>query len=425
MPHPPLWKTFFTKSDDKRQKLPVVSAKRWCNTHKYDEIGVWGLCVQGILTNFVQCKQASIPTLSSKHMRQTRNAVLMLEDGTCFSGKSFGYEAPTAGEVVFNTAMTGYPESLTDPSYEGQILVTTYPILGNYGVPPETVKDDVSEFLESSRIHCRAIIAQDYSWEPSHWLSTRSLHQWLRDEKIPGVYGIDTRALTKHLREKGSMLGKIYFESPDEVDFDDPNDENLIAKVSCREPEVHGEGSRTVVLVDCGTKFNIIRCLTRRGVKVVRVPWDYDFNQIPFDGLFISNGPGNPDFATVTVENIRKAMATCKPICGICMGNQLLAKAAGATTYKLKYGHRSHNQPVRMVGTDTCYVTSQNHGYAVDGSALGEDWEPLFVNMNDGTNEGIRHKSLPFFSAQFHPEASSGPRDTEFIFDQFIDLLKK
>ena len=265
----------------------------------------------------------------------------MLEDGTCFTGKSFGYEAPTAGEVVFNTAMTGYPESLTDPSYEGQILVTTYPILGNYGVPPETIKDDVSEYLESSRIHCRAIIAQDYSWEPSHWLSTRSLHQWLRDEKITGLYGIDTRALTKHLRDKGSMLGKIYFESPDEVEFSDPNSENLIAQVSCPAPEEHGDGDKTVVLVDCGTKFNIIRCLTRRGVKVVRVPWNYDFNTIQCDGLFISNGPGNPDFAEETVENIRKFMATGKPICGICMGNQLLAKAAGANTYKLKYGHRS------------------------------------------------------------------------------------
>lgn len=356
-------------------------------------------------------------------MRSPRKAYLLLEDGTLFEGKSFGYEAPAAGEVVFNTAMTGYPESLTDPSYEGQILVTTYPILGNYGVPPEREKDAVSEFLESSKIHCRGIIAQDYSWEPSHWLSTRSLDQWLRDEKIPGIYGIDTRALTKHLREKGSMLGKIYFDRPDEIEFSDPNIENLIAKVSCTDVEIHGQGEKTVVLVDCGTKYNIIRCLTRRGVKVVRVPWDYDFNTIPYDGLFISNGPGNPDFAEETVVNIRKAMETGKPICGICMGNQLLAKAAGAKTYKLKYGHRSHNQPVRLEGTNTCYVTSQNHGYAVDNATLPEEWEPMFTNMNDGTNEGIRHKEKPYFSAQFHPEASSGPRDTEFIFDKFIEML--
>lgn len=356
-------------------------------------------------------------------MRSPRKAYLLLEDGTLFEGKSFGYETPAAGEVVFNTAMTGYPESLTDPSYEGQILVTTYPILGNYGVPPEREKDAVSEFLESSKIHCRGIIAQDYSWEPSHWLSTRSLDQWLRDEKIPGIYGIDTRALTKHLREKGSMLGKIYFDNPNEIEFSDPNVENLIAKVSCPEVEIHGQGEKTVVLVDCGTKYNIIRCLTRRGVKVVRVPWNYDFSTIPYDGLFISNGPGNPDFAEETVANIRKAMETGKPICGICMGNQLLAKAAGAKTYKLKYGHRSHNQPVRLEGTNTCYVTSQNHGYAVDQDTLPADWEPMFTNMNDGTNEGIRHKEKPYFSAQFHPEASSGPRDTEFIFDKFIEML--
>lgn len=356
-------------------------------------------------------------------MRTPRKAFLLLEDGTLFEGKSFGYEAPAAGEVVFNTAMTGYPESLTDPSYEGQILVTTYPILGNYGVPPEREKDAVSEFLESSKIHCRGIIAQDYSWQPSHWLSTRSLDKWLQDEKIPGIYGIDTRALTKHLREKGSMLGKIFFDTPDEIEFSDPNVENLIAKVSCKDVQIHGQGDKTVVLVDCGTKYNIIRCLTRRGVKVVMVPWNYDFTTIPYDGLFISNGPGNPDFAEETVRNIRKAMEIGKPICGICMGNQLLAKAAGAKTYKLKYGHRSHNQPVRLEGTNTCYVTSQNHGYAVDQSTLPEEWEPMFTNMNDGTNEGIRHKSRPFFSAQFHPEASSGPRDTEFIFDRFIEML--
>lgn len=356
-------------------------------------------------------------------MRQTKRAYLILEDGTTFEGKSFGYETSTAGEVVFNTAMTGYPESLTDPSYKGQILVTTYPILGNYGVPPRKDKDNVSEYYESDMIHARAIVAQDYSHQHSHWQADRSLADWLKEEKIPGIYGIDTRALTKHLRECGSMLGKITIEGESEADFYDPNKENLLAQVSCKEVEIHGEGEKTVVLVDCGVKHNIIRCLTRRGVKVIRVPWNYDFNTLEYDGLFISNGPGNPDFATETVENIRKAMETGKPICGICMGNQLLAKAAGAKTYKLKYGHRSHNQPVRRVGTDQCFVTSQNHGFAVDNSTLPADWEPLFVNMNDGTNEGIRHKSKPYFSAQFHPEASSGPKDTEFLFDEFIKML--
>lgn len=356
-------------------------------------------------------------------MNNPKPALLILEDGTRFEGLSFGYEGSTSGEVVFNTAMTGYPESLTDPSYEGQILVTTYPILGNYGVPPRREKDDVSEYYESSRIHCRAIVAQDYSWKHSHWQADRSLSEWLREEKIPGIYGIDTRALTKHLRDKGSMLGKIMVEGAEDPGFYDPNKENLVAKVSCRQVEYHGNGEKTVVLVDCGVKHNIIRCLTRRGVRVVLVPWDYDFNLIPYDGLFISNGPGNPDMVDTTVENIRKAMATGKPICGICMGNQLLSKAAGASTYKLKYGHRSHNQPVRQIGTDRCFITSQNHGFAVDADTLPSDWEPLFINMNDGTNEGIRHKSLPYFSAQFHPEASSGPKDTEFLFDDFVKLL--
>lgn len=356
-------------------------------------------------------------------MRDIKKASLILEDGTIFEGKSFGHAASTAGEVVFNTAMTGYPESLTDPSYEGQILVTTYPILGNYGVPPRREKDDVSEYYESDHIHAKAIIAQDYSWDHSHWQADRSLAEWLKEEKIPGIYGIDTRALTKHLREHGSMLGKIVVEGCDDIPFYDPNKENLVAKVSCRGVEVHGEGPRTVVLVDCGVKHNIIRCLTRRGVRVIRVPWDYDFNSIPYDGLFISNGPGNPDMVDATVANIRKAMESGKPICGICMGNQLLARAAGASTYKLPYGHRSHNQPVRRAGTTKCYITSQNHGFAVDDTTLPADWEPLFINMNDGTNEGIRHKSKPFFSAQFHPEASSGPKDTEFLFDEFINML--
>ncbi len=359
-------------------------------------------------------------------MRNPKSAVLMLEDGTKFQGYSFGYEGSTSGEVVFNTAMTGYPESLTDPSYEGQILVATYPLLGNYGVPPQgDTSANLSRYYEGDRIHCRAIIAQDYSWQHSHWLAERSLSDWLKEQEVAGIYGIDTRTLAKHLRDKGSMLGKIIIgdQDPDQVEWYDPNNENLVAKTSCTEVETYGDGPKTVVLVDCGVKHNIVRCLTRRGVKVVRVPWDYDFTTIPYDGLFISNGPGNPDFAQVTVDNLRKAMEIGKPICGICMGNQLLAKAAGANTYKLKYGHRSHNQPVNRVGTNTCFVTSQNHGFAVDQDTLPDDWEPLFINMNDGTNEGIRHKTKPFFSAQFHPEASSGPKDTEFLFDEFVNLL--
>ena len=360
-----------------------------------------------------------------------KEAKLTLDDGSIFMGKSFGWEGPVIGEVVFNTAMTGYPESLTDPSYEGQILVLTYPLVGNYGVPPVTIgKDGLSVFMESGRIHARALIVSDYSEACSHWNCERSLGDWLKDEHIPAITDIDTRALTKHLREKGVMLGRIDLcETPADTqefsDFQEYGNVNYVSRVSCTEPVTYNAGaSKRVVLVDCGVKHNIIRCLVRRGVEVTRVPWDYDFNTLDFDGLFLSNGPGNPDLCPETVEHIRKTMEDPeKPIFGICMGNQLLGKAAGAKIYKLRAGHRSHNQPVRLVGTDKCYITSQNHGYAVDDKSLPAEWEPLFVNMNDGSNEGIRHRSNPWFSVQFHPEAASGPLDTEFLFDEFVKLL--
>ena len=357
-------------------------------------------------------------------MQQQRTVQLLLDDGSVFHGKSFGYEKATAGEVVFNTAMTGYPESLTDPSYSGQLMVLTYPLVGNYGVPPRTFEaNGLATFMESEKIHAEAIIVSDYSFEYSHWNAVESLGSWLKDEKVAGIYGIDTRELTKLLREKGSMKGKIVFDAADEIDFVDPNLINQVDIVSCKEVITYGNGSKKVVLVDCGVKHNIIRCLLKRDVTVIRVPWNYDFTNMEYDGLFISNGPGDPDTCEAAVINIRKAMERNTPICGICMGNQLLAKAGGASIYKLKYGHRSHNQPVRMVGTERCFITSQNHGYAVDNNTLSAEWEPLFINMNDGTNEGIRHKSKPYFSAQFHPEAASGPTDTEFLFDEFVNML--
>lgn len=358
-------------------------------------------------------------------MEQKHEATLRLENGMLFKGYSFGYDGPCDGEVVFSTEMVGYPESLTDPSYSGQILCVTYPLVGNYGVPDEGADENgISRNFESERIHVRGLVISDYSFKYSHWNAVKSLDEWLKEQKIPGIYGIDTRELTKILRENGSMLGMIVPEGV-EKDFPvaDPNLENQVAVVSCKEVIRYGKGDKKIVLVDCGVKHNILRCFVKRGIEVIRVPWDYDFNTLEYDGLFISNGPGNPEFCDVTVANIRKAMETGKPIFGICMGNQLLCKAGGAQTYKLKYGHRSHNQPVRMVGTNRCFITSQNHGFAVDNETLGPDWEPLFINMNDNTNEGIRHKTRPFFSAQFHPEASSGPTDTEFLFDEFINKL--
>lgn len=358
-------------------------------------------------------------------MQIDKTATLILDDGSVFQGYSFGYEKSVAGEVVFNTAMMGYPESLTDPSYAGQLMTLTFPLVGNYGVPERTFdKNGVATFMESERIHAEAIIISDYSRKYSHWNAKESLGDWLKSEKVPGIYGIDTRALTKLLREKGSMKGKIVINDED-IEFIDPNLINQVARVSCKEVITYAgpEGSKRVVLLDCGVKHNIIRSLIKRNVTLIRVPWDYDFNTLDFDGLFLSNGPGDPDTCDTAVQHIRKALEGNKPICGICMGNQLLAKAGGAKIYKLKYGHRSHNQPVRMVGTNQCFITSQNHGYAVDNESLGIDWEPLFINMNDGTNEGIRHKSKPFFSAQFHPEACSGPTDTEFMFDKFVEML--
>jgi carbamoyl-phosphate synthase small subunit len=349
---------------------------------------------------------------------------LILEDGTAFVGKSFGYEGSIAGEVVFNTAMTGYPESLTDPSYKGQLLVLTYPLVGNYGVPKGDSENELFKFFESDQLHISALIISDYSFEYSHWNAEKSLGDWLKEHKIPGIFDVDTRRITKILREKGSMLGKIVWNGIEPETYD-PNQHNLVASVSIGEKKVYGNGKYRILLLDCGVKYNIIRYLLERDTTVIRVPWDHDISKEEFDGIFISNGPGDPKQCTATIETLSRAFRSDTPIFGICLGNQLMALASGADTYKLKYGHRSHNQPVLEVGTDKAYITSQNHGYAIDNETLAGGWVPLFINLNDNTNEGMKHQEKPFFSTQFHPEASGGPTDTAYLFDVFIENIKK
>jgi carbamoyl-phosphate synthase small subunit len=348
---------------------------------------------------------------------------LELKDGHVFQGNLFGFSKSVAGEVVFNTAMTGYPESITDPSYKGQILVLTYPLIGNYGVPDNIMENNLSRFYESEQIQVSGLIISDYSAEHHHWNARKSLSDWLTEHQIPGIYGIDTRALTKILRENGSMPGKIISENK-EVDFYDPNEDNLVSQVSTKEKIVYGNGRFRILLVDCGVKNNIIRHLLKRDTTVIRVPWDYDFTKEEYDGLFLTNGPGDPKKCDASIRHLKAAFEQNRPVFGICLGNQLMALASGADTYKLKYGHRSHNQPVRLNNSTKCFITSQNHGFAVDERSLKGDWETLFYNINDGTNEGLKHKTKPFFSVQFHPEASSGPTDTDFLFDDFLRLIK-
>jgi carbamoyl-phosphate synthase small subunit len=349
---------------------------------------------------------------------------LWLEDETEVEGRSFGADKSISGEVVFNTAMTGYPESLTDPSYKGQILVLTYPLIGNYGVPIKDKEDAMLKFFESSKLHISGMVIADYTKDYSHWNAEKSLGDWLKEHDIPGIYNVDTRKLTKILREKGSMLGKIIVDDKD-IDLYDPNQDNLVNQVSIDKKKVYGDGKHKVLLIDCGVKYNIIRCLLERDTTVIRVPWDYDYKNEEYDGLFISNGPGDPKMCKTTIDNLKDSFEEDKPIFGICLGNQLMALASGADTYKLKYGHRSHNQPVLGVGTKRAYITSQNHGFAIDNNSLQKGWKPLFINLNDDTNEGMIHSSKPFFSTQFHPEASGGPTDTAFLFDDFIDRIKK
>ena len=358
-------------------------------------------------------------------MSINKKAQLILKDGSIYIGESFGAYKSVSGEVVFNTGMVGYPETLTDPSYRGQILVLTYPLIGNYGIPDNEIENGLMRNFESNRIHLEGLVISDYSTNYNHWKAVKNLDIWLKEHGIPAIHRVDTREITKNIRTYGVMPGKLITQKdqPKNIQFDDPNTRNLISEVSTKRKIIYGNGAKKVILIDCGVKNNIIRCLLKRGVTVVRVPWDHDLTKEKYDGVLISNGPGDPTHYGVLVEHIRIALLQNKPVFGICLGNQILGIAGGAKTYKLKYGHRSQNQPCLEVGTKSCYITSQNHGYAIDEKTLPKDWEVWFRNLNDNTNEGIKHKSKPFFSVQFHPEAAPGPMDTEFLFDRFINLM--
>ncbi len=351
-------------------------------------------------------------------------ARLVLEDGSVFEGYSFGAGCCSAGEVVFNTGMTGYVETLTDPSYYGQILVQTYPLIGNYGVPDGFDSEKAFDFFESDGIKVKGLIVSQYSENFSHYQAKLSLSEWLKKENVPAITGIDTRRLTILLREKGVMKGKILIEDKD-IPFYNPSEENLVEKVSVKKPKIYGKGEIKIALIDCGVKNNIIRCLLKRGVQVIKVPWDSDLKGLDYDGILVSNGPGDPSKCEKTIENVSSFLKGDKPVFGICLGNQIMALASWGKTYKLKYGHRGFNQPVLLNGTEKCFITSQNHGYAVDSSSLSEEWEIYFKNLNDNTNEGIIHKNGRHFAVQFHPEANGGPFDTEFLFDVFLSKVKE
>ncbi|ORZ05810.1 hypothetical protein BCR42DRAFT_456687 [Absidia repens] len=421
------------------------------------------------------------PVTAVEDPKDVTMGTLVLKDGSSYQGVSFGSEkASISGECVFQTGMVGYPESLTDPSYRGQILVLTFPLVGNYGVPDRNEMDellkDIPKYFESSEIHIAGLIVGNYAQDYSHFLAASSLGAWLKEYDVPALYGIDTRALTKKIRMNGVLLGKILFpkltvssstvidsaasalgltpsndnnegdsserwmKEYQDVAWVDPNERNLVADVSIKEPKLYkpdpataiktkaGDRTLRIVAVDVGMKYNQIRCFVHRGVELKVVPWDYDFTAEPhdsFDGLFLSNGPGDPTMVATTFNRLRAFLKEGKkPIFGICLGHQLLALAAGAKTMKMKYGNRGHNIPCTNLLSGRCYITSQNHGYAVDAESLPSDFQELFVNANDGSNEGIIHKTLPIFSVQFHPESTPGPRDTEFLFDVFINTVK-
>ncbi len=369
-------------------------------------------------------------------MRQT--ARLVLSNGDSFEGDLIGAPKIAAGELVFTTGMVGYSEALTDPSYFGQILTFTYPLIGNYGIPPlpGPLKLPIPRGFESDRVHASAVIVTVDSPEAFHWSSFQSMDHWLRDQGVPGIVGLDTRHLVHQIRSGQNLLGRIEPKVADgtraigklvtDLDggFFDPAHHQILDCVSTPEIQTIGKGRVRVGLVDCGVKWNIVRQLVELGCEVQILPWNTPLQDVDCNAWLLSNGPGDPAQTGALCDRVRGLLDGHRPVLGICLGHQILSLAAGAKTHRMPYGHRSHNQPVFQVGTRRGYITSQNHGYVVDAETLPTDWEVWFRNANDQSVEGIRHRSKPFRSVQFHPEAAGGPRDTGWILEQFVAEVK-
>jgi carbamoyl-phosphate synthase small subunit len=373
--------------------------------------------------------------------KKYKKAYLELSNGVRLDGCAIGADVSVSGEMVFNTGMLGYSEAMTDPSYLGQILVFSFCLIGNYGIPaPKSGNFFMSKGHESSSIKTQGIIVSDIYDGCHHHDGGISLENWMKSQDIPGIAGIDTRYLVQMIRESGNLWGRIVPESARPQDknkfeflknfkdneYVDPSKYNLMPSVSTKEKVIMGKGLKKVAVIDCGAKWNIMRMLVERGCEVRLLPWDSDFSKVECDGWLISNGPGDPKNTGDLVERIRKdVLCLNKPILGICLGHQLLSLASGAKTKRLNHGHRSHNQPVFSLPGKNAYMSSQNHRYAVEKSSIQPDWELWFENANDDSVEGLKHKTKPFMSVQFHPEASSGPNDTSWIMDKFISLIKK
>jgi carbamoyl-phosphate synthase small subunit len=355
-------------------------------------------------------------------------AILVLADGSVFQGYSFGAESDAFGEVVFNTSMVGYQEMLTDPSYSGQIVLPTYPLIGNYGINELDI--------ESAKIQVRGFAIREECYQPNHYLNAKTLHQYLAEYGIPGISGIDTRAITRKLRSVGVMMGIITSDkTPQQALAElkkqpDYGSTDFVRQVTTEKPyqwENDSEPKYKVIVLDCGLKYNILRLLAQRGCAVSVVPCTTSVEEIlelKPDGVLLSPGPGDPELLDYIVDTVKK-LAGKQPMMGICLGNQLIARAFGGKNFKLKFGHRGANHPVRELATGRIHITAQNHGYAVDPDSIGKELEVTHINLNDGTVEGLRHKKLPIFAIQYHSEASPGPLDNTYLFDQFMELIKE